>query len=166
MAGDAAPAWSPPTLSIIVPAYQESYNAPILFERVKAVVNGVQWEMTVVDDDSRMEPPMSLLRSLWQTSTLFEACQSLGSRLAGAVIEGWMSSSADFLAAIDGDLQHDESIVLRMYQVLAKGSGNLAIGTRPRQASSGSLSPGAAEAERYRRVGLQANCRDGRYRFQ
>ena len=75
-----------------------------------------------------------------------------------------MSSSADFLAAIDGDLQHDESIVLRMYQVLAKGSGNLAIGTRPRKASSGSLSPGAAEAERYRRAGLQANCRDGRYR--
>ena len=37
------------------------------FERVKAVVNGVQWEMTVVDDDSRMEPPMSLLRSLRQT---------------------------------------------------------------------------------------------------
>ena len=111
------------------------------FERVKAVVNGVQWEITVVDDDSRMEPPMSLLRSLRQTSTLFEACQSLGSRLAGAVIEGWMSSSADFLAAIDGDLQHDESIVLRMYQVLAKGSGNLAIGTRPRKASSGSLSP-------------------------
>ena len=84
------------------------------------------------------------------------------SGLARAVIEGWMSSSADFV----GDLQHDESIVLRMYQVLAKGSGNLAIGTRPRQASSGSLSPGAAEAERYRRVGLQANCRDGRYRFR
>jgi dolichol-phosphate mannosyltransferase len=52
-----------------------------------------------------------------------------------------MSSSADFVAVIDGDLQHDESIVLRMYQVLAKGSGNLAIGTRPRKASSGSLSP-------------------------
>ena len=52
-----------------------------------------------------------------------------------------MSSSADFVSVIDGDLQHDESIVLRMYQVLAKGSGNLAIGTRPRKASSGSLSP-------------------------
>jgi hypothetical protein len=60
MACDAAPAWSPPTLSIIVPTYQESHNVPILFERV----NGVQWEMTVVDDDFRMEPPMSLLRSL------------------------------------------------------------------------------------------------------
>jgi dolichol-phosphate mannosyltransferase len=52
-----------------------------------------------------------------------------------------MSSSADFVAVIDGDLQHDESILLRMYQVLAKGSGNLAIGTRLRKASSGSLSP-------------------------
>ena len=55
------------TSDAFVPTYQESYNVPILFERVKAVVNGVQWEMTVVDDDSRMEPPMSLLRSLRQT---------------------------------------------------------------------------------------------------
>ena len=52
-----------------------------------------------------------------------------------------MSSSADFVAVIDGDLQHDESILLAMYQALAKGSCNLVIGTRLRDASEGSLSP-------------------------
>ena len=31
------------------------------------------------------------------------------SGLAGAVIEGWLASSADFVAVIDGDLQHDEA---------------------------------------------------------
>ena len=45
-----------------------------------------------------------------------------------------MSSSADFVAVIDGDLQHDESILREMYRALAKGSGNLAIGTRLREA--------------------------------
>ena len=41
-----------PALSIIVPTYQESANIPILFERLKAVLNGLPWEMIVVDDDS------------------------------------------------------------------------------------------------------------------
>ena len=59
------------------------------------------------------------------------------SGLAGAVIEGWMSSSADFVAVIDGDLQHDESILLAMYEALAKGTGDLAIGTRLRDAKRG-----------------------------
>jgi dolichol-phosphate mannosyltransferase len=41
-----------------------------------------------------------------------------------------MSSSADFVAVIDGDLQHDEAVLPRMYAALAAGAGNLVIGTR------------------------------------
>jgi len=52
-----------------------------------------------------------------------------------------MSSSADFVAVIDGDLQHDESILPKMYEALARGSGNLAIGTRVRNGGAASLSP-------------------------
>jgi dolichol-phosphate mannosyltransferase len=63
------------------------------------------------------------------------------SGLAGAVVEGWMSSSADLVAVIDGDLQHDETILPDMYRVLAEGKGNLAIGTRVSDGSEGGLSP-------------------------
>jgi dolichol-phosphate mannosyltransferase len=63
------------------------------------------------------------------------------SGLAGAVIEGWMSSSADFVAVIDGDLQHDELVLRTMYQALANGGGDLVIGTRLREAGGGSLPP-------------------------
>ena len=42
--------------------------------------------------------------------------------LAGVVIEGWMSSSADFVAVMDGDLQHDESILRLMYEALETGT--------------------------------------------
>jgi dolichol-phosphate mannosyltransferase len=52
-----------------------------------------------------------------------------------------MSSSADFVAVIDGDLQHDESILPNMYEALAKGLGNLAIGTRSKDGGAGALSP-------------------------
>jgi dolichol-phosphate mannosyltransferase len=64
------------------------------------------------------------------------------SGLAGAVIEGWLASSADYVAVIDGDLQHDESILPKMYAALERGEGNLAIGTRVADPSKpGGLSP-------------------------
>ena len=133
---------TPPTLSVVVPTYREAANVPRLFERLAKTLEGLPWEMVVVDDDSsdgtydvayeiaRRDPRMRCLRRVNRTG------------LAGAVIEGWLSSSADFVAVIDGDLQHDESILPKMYAALQRGEGNLAIGTRVGDPSQpGGLSP-------------------------
>ena len=119
-----------PTLSVVVPTYREAANVPALFERLKTVLAGLPWEMIVVDDDSpdgtadvafaiaRRDPRLRCIRRV----------NRLG--LAGAVIEGWLASSADIVAVIDGDLQHDEKILPTMYAALVSGEGELAIGTR------------------------------------
>ena len=129
MASEAANAVSP-TLSVIVPTFREAANVPVLFERLKTALAGLPWEMIVVDDDSpdgtydvafaiaKRDPRLRCLRRVNRSG------------LAGAVIEGWLSSSADFVAVIDGDLQHDEAILPKMYASLAAGDGDLAIGTR------------------------------------
>ena len=92
---------------------------PVLFERLKTALDGLPWEMIVVDDDSpdgtydvafaiaARDPRLRCLRRVNRSG------------LAGAVIEGWLSSSADFVAVIDGDLQHDEAILPKMYAALA-----------------------------------------------
>ena len=120
---------SRPTLSVIVPTYREAANVPRLFERLTVALAGLPWEMIVVDDDSsdgtydvafdiaRRDPRLRCLRRVNRGG------------LAGAVIEGWLSSSADYVAVIDGDLQHDEAILPQMYVALEKGEGNLVIGT-------------------------------------
>jgi dolichol-phosphate mannosyltransferase len=129
-----------PALSVIVPTYQESANIPILFERIKVVLNGLPWEMIVVDDDSP-DGTSSVAFALAAKDHRVRCLRRVNrSGLAGAVIEGWMSSSADFVAVIDGDLQHDESILRVMYQALANEAGNLAVGTRVRKANGGNLS--------------------------
>jgi len=133
---------SRPTLSVIVPTYREAANVPRLFERLAVVLDGLPWEMVVVDDDSsdgtydvaysiaRRDPRMRCLRRVNRTG------------LAGAVIEGWLASSADFVAVIDGDLQHDETVLPQMYAALERAAGNLAIGTRiPDPTKPGGLSP-------------------------
>ena len=131
-----------PKLSVIVPTYREAANVPRLFERLTQALDGVPWEMVVVDDDSsdgtydvayaiaRRDPRMRCLRRVNRSG------------LAGAVIEGWLASSADFVAVIDGDLQHDERILPQMYAALAQGQGDLVIGTRVADPTQpGGLSP-------------------------
>ena len=142
MASDEAPGRSKPTVSVIVPTYRESANIPILFERIKRALDGAPWELVVVDDNSP-DGTSNVAFALAAEDRRIRCLRRVNrSGLAGAVIEGWMSSSADFVAVIDGDLQHDESILPKMYEALARGSGNLAIGARIRNASgSGSLSP-------------------------
>jgi dolichol-phosphate mannosyltransferase len=119
-----------PTLSVIVPTYREAANVPELFERLKNVLKDIVWEMIVVDDDSpdgtadiafglaASDPRMRCIRRV----------NRLG--LAGAVIEGMLSSSAEWVAVIDGDLQHDETILPQMRRSLTDGGADLAIGTR------------------------------------
>ena len=117
-------------LSIIVPTYCEAANIPVLFERLKTALAGIAWEMIVVDDDSpdgtadvafalaARDPRIRCIRRV----------NRLG--LAGAAIEGFLSSGAPLVALIDGDLQHDESILPRMFDALRGGASNLAIATR------------------------------------
>jgi dolichol-phosphate mannosyltransferase len=120
---------------VVVPTYREAANIPVLFERLKSALDGLPWEMVVVDDDSpdgtydvafRLAAGDPRIRCLRRVNR---------SGLAGAVIEGWLSSSADFVAVIDGDLQHDEQILPAMYAALERGDGNLAIGTRVSEAA-------------------------------
>jgi dolichol-phosphate mannosyltransferase len=140
MESDESPGRSKPTVSVVVPTYEESANIPILFERVKRALSGAPWELIVVDDDSPDGTSKVAFALAAQDRRIRCLRRVNRSGLAGAVIEGWMSSSADFVAVIDGDLQHDESILPKMYEALARGAGNLAIGTRARVEGDG-LSP-------------------------
>jgi len=126
----AAKAGARPSLSVIAPTFREAENVPVLFERLKAALGDIPWEMIVVDDDSpdltyaaafaiaARDPRMRCVRRLNRSG------------LSGAVIEGWMASSADFVAVIDADLQHDERVLPKMYRALADDRAELAIGAR------------------------------------
>jgi dolichol-phosphate mannosyltransferase len=50
--------------------------------------------------------------------------------LAGAVIEGIMASAAPVVAVIDADLQHDETILPRMLEIIQSDAADLVVGSR------------------------------------
>jgi dolichol-phosphate mannosyltransferase len=141
VAFEAGAATPNPTLSVVVPTYRESANVLVLYERMKRTLDSLPWEMIVVDDDSP-DGTWEIAFSLAAHDRRIRCLRRVNrSGLAGAVIEGWMSSSADLVAVIDGDLQHDEAILPAMYRALAGGNGDLAIGTRAGEGSREGLSP-------------------------
>jgi dolichol-phosphate mannosyltransferase len=118
-----------PNLSVIAPTYREAANVPILFERLKGALGEAGWEMIVVDDDSP-DGTFHVASALASADPRMRCIRRVNrSGLAGAVIEGILSSSADYVAVIDADLQHDETILPQMRQALVDGA-DLAIGTR------------------------------------
>jgi dolichol-phosphate mannosyltransferase len=66
-----------------------------------------------------------------QTNRKVRVLQRIGRRgLASAVVEGMLSTSAPYLAVIDGDLQHDETVLPRMLTEIRNSGADVVVGTR------------------------------------
>jgi dolichol-phosphate mannosyltransferase len=50
--------------------------------------------------------------------------------LAGAALEGMLSTSAEFIVLMDGDLQHDETKIAEMLSLLRKGEADVVLASR------------------------------------
>ncbi|MDB5597298.1 MAG: dolichol monophosphate mannose synthase [Hyphomicrobiales bacterium] len=129
-------------LSVIVPTYNEAANIQNLFDRLERVLEGVAWEMVVVDDDSP-DGTSRVAKELAAHDPRVRCIRRVNRRgLAGAVVEGVLASSAPYFAVIDGDLQHDESILPQMLQQMRGGTVDIVVGSRLEAASfSQGLSP-------------------------
>jgi dolichol-phosphate mannosyltransferase len=90
---------------------------------------GLAWEVVFVDDDSP-DGTTEAARAIARTDPRVRCIRRIGRRgLSSAVIEGALSSSADYIAVIDGDLQHDETRLPIMLEALESGA-ELAVGSR------------------------------------
>ncbi len=121
---------SPPVLSVIVPCYNERPNVAPMIEKLDAALDGIAWEVIYVDDDSP-DGTAQEVRRIAREDPRVRCIRRVGRRgLASAVIEGAMSSSADYVAVIDGDLQHDETRLPVMLQALRGGQYDLVVASR------------------------------------
>jgi dolichol-phosphate mannosyltransferase len=119
-----------PELTVVVPCYNERPNVAPLVHRLDAALLGIAWEVVFVDDDSP-DGTTAEVRRIAQGDPRVRCIRRIGRRgLASAVIEGALSSSARFVAVIDGDLQHDETKVPDMLAALRTGRYDLAVGSR------------------------------------
>ncbi len=117
-------------LTIVVPTFNERDNVELLIARLDAALRGIAWEVLYVDDDSP-DGTAAKVRELAQTDPRIRCLQRIGRRgLSTAVIEGMLASSAPYLAVIDADLQHDESLLPQMLAAIKAEDLDVIIGSR------------------------------------
>lgn len=98
-------------LAIVVPTYCERGNVRPLAELIAAALPGVAYEIVFVDDDSP-DGTFEAVRVTALTDPHVRGIRRVGRRgLSGACIEGALSTLAPVVAIIDGDLQHDETLL-------------------------------------------------------
>jgi dolichol-phosphate mannosyltransferase len=119
-----------PVLSVIVPCYNERPNVAPMIAKLDAALEGIAWEVVYVDDNSP-DGTAQEVRRIAQRDSRVRCIRRIGRRgLASAVIEGALSSSADYVAVIDGDLQHDETRLPVMLSALQAGGYDIAVASR------------------------------------
>ncbi|EKM98823.1 putative glycosyltransferase [Acidocella sp. MX-AZ02] len=92
-------------------------------------LHGLDWEVVFVDDDSP-DGTSAEAKRLAQGDGRVRCIRRIGRRgLSSAVIEGALSSAADYVAVIDGDMQHDETRLPLMLDAVRAGA-DMAVGSR------------------------------------
>jgi dolichol-phosphate mannosyltransferase len=116
-------------LTVVVPCYNERDNVSPMVAALTTALTGLAWEVVFVDDNSP-DGTSDAARAIARTDPRVRVIRRVGRRgLSSAVIEGALSSSADYVAVIDGDMQHDETRLKLMLTACEQGA-DLAIGSR------------------------------------
>lgn len=118
-------------LAIVIPTFNEAANVPVLVARLDAALKGRAWEAIFVDDDSP-DGTAEAAREIARLDRRVRVIQRIGRRgLSSACIEGMCATAAPLVAVIDGDLQHDETVLPRMLDALQGDPAlDVAIGSR------------------------------------
>jgi dolichol-phosphate mannosyltransferase len=118
------------TLAVIIPTLNERDNILPLISALDTALATINSELIFVDDWSS-DGTYQLLVSIARVRPDIRVIGRQGRRgLSSAVIEGVMATSADLVAVIDADMQHDEAILGRMFDALREGECDIAVGTR------------------------------------
>jgi len=120
-------------LAIVVPTYDERANVAELASRLERVLAGVRFEMIFVDDDSP-DGTAEEVRRLAMARPWIRGIRRVGRRgLASGCMEGMLSTAAPVLAVMDADLQHDETILRQMFDLLRGGGYDVVVGHSERR---------------------------------
>jgi len=137
--GPASTGWTPPQLAVIVPSFSERDNIAPLYDKVATALAGIPFEFIVVDDNSP-DGTAAVAKALSRQHPNVRCIHRIGRRgLSSACIEGISASAAPFVAVIDADHQHDETVLPQMLAKAIAGD-DIVVGTR--YAGSGSTGAG------------------------
>jgi dolichol-phosphate mannosyltransferase len=117
-------------LTVIVPTLNERASVQPLLSLLDQALESIRWEVIFVDDDSSDGTADTVWNAAIARSNV-RCLRRVGRHgLASACIEGMLASGAPYLAVMDGDLQHDETLLPRMLALLQTSDLDIVIASR------------------------------------
>ena len=117
-------------LSVVIPTYNEKDNVAAIVANLEKVLGPDGWEVIFVDDASP-DGTAEAVRGLGRLDRRVRLISRHNRRgLASAVVEGALAASAEIVAVMDGDLQHDEAVLPELYRRVAEGEADIASASR------------------------------------
>src|SRR5581483_7193253 len=128
-----------PSLSVVLPTYNEAEGIASAIEGVSQALAGVEHEILVVDDDS----PDGTWR-VAQADPRVRVLRRQGERgLATAVIAGFREARGEFVAVMDADGQHPASLLPRLLESARAQKAVIAVASRHAPGGSDEVFVGA-----------------------
>jgi dolichol-phosphate mannosyltransferase len=116
-------------VAIVSPTYNEAGNISSLVQQVGSALSGIDFELIIADDNSP-DGTWAIAEELATGDTHVRVLRRTSNRgLSAAVIDGFLSSSGEYVGVIDADLQHDPAILPQMIAALDAGA-DIAVGSR------------------------------------
>jgi dolichol-phosphate mannosyltransferase len=117
-------------LAIVLPTFNEKGNVGPLVDRLEKALAGIHYEVIFVDDDSP-DGTADAVRRISERHDNVRVLHRIGRRgLSSASIEGILAASAPYVAVMDADLQHDETVLPEMLRRIREENLDLVVGSR------------------------------------
>ena len=109
-----------PYLSLVIPAYNEQENIPVLLERVGNALSqtGREFEVLIVDDGSTDSTPKLLQEGMQKYPWLRVLRMAKNGGQSAAFEAGFKAARGQVIATIDADLQNDPEEIPRLLPML------------------------------------------------
>lgn len=118
-----------PVLAVIVPTLNEVGNVAAIVDALDHALVGIDWEVIFVDDWSSDGTPEAIA-GIAAARAGVRLQRRFGRRgLSSAVLEGALGTTAAYIAVIDADGQHDETILPGLLAAVSEGRADIAVGT-------------------------------------
>ncbi len=115
-------------VSVIVPTYNERENLEELFDRISKALNGYDFEIVIVDDDSpdKTWEKAQVLAEKYPVKVIRRQREK---GLSSAVIKGFKEADGDVFVVMDADLQHPPEVIPKLLEAIERGA-EIAIASR------------------------------------
>ena len=110
-----------PSLSIVIPVFNERESIPLLLDEIHSAVEGYNYEIVCVDDGSS-DGTFEQLRQRSRndgTVRLIRFLRNYGK--SAALSEGFKYADSEFVVTLDSDLQDDPQEIPRLVEKLEEG---------------------------------------------